>query len=238
MHHDMRTRRESITAAAPHIRLVLAIMLTLALAGCATSRSYMHSEHHSITLEPSMIEAHGLSFITPATVTGKEQDAQTIALVFGRVARNEYADVPVVTLPETLSHVNRNELTDRYRAMLAYHADTGLLPRGFLQDLGDITGTRYIAQIKLAGFEQRATNRWSLLGIRILVTKEASLRVFMQVWDADTGEIAWEGTEEVDLARDTMRDVHITLQQAARTAAHRMFDSMILGIAPENDEPA
>jgi hypothetical protein len=42
--------------------------------------------------------------------------------------------------------------------------------------------------------------------LRLLDTKLASIRVSWQIWDSDSGTIAWEGTDEISYANDTGRE--------------------------------
>lgn len=212
----------------PAFRSVSACLFVLLLGatGCALERSYIQSENASITLEEGQLEKHGLGFLTPATVTGQEQDIQTVGLIFSRVFEARRPAVPLVTLPEMLGEINRADLADDYRAMLAHHRDTGIFPRRFLTSLQAVSGARYLAQIKLADFRQSSESRWSIFGFRALETKRASLRIFLQIWDAERGEIAWEGMEEVSYADDTATETQISLQMAVRTAAERMIGTM------------
>lgn len=212
----------------PGVRFLSVLLFAAAAggSGCALERSYVQSENARITLEEGQLEEHGLAFITPASVTGQEQDIQTVALVFSRVFATRRPDIPLVTLPEMLGRINRADLADDYRAMLAHHRDTGVFPHRYLTSLQAVSGARYVAQLKLADFRQDSEPRWGVLGFRVLETKRASLRIFLQVWDAERGEIAWEGMEEVSYAQDTATEAQISLQMAVRTAARRMISAM------------
>src|SRR5258708_30152723 len=76
-------------------------------------------------------------------------------------------------------------------------------PGADMPQVAKATGTRYLAQLKLAKIEQGARGRFGILGLSLLNTQYASMRVFWQIWDSRDGSIVWEGINEVTLAMDT-----------------------------------
>ena len=87
--------------------------------------------------------------------------------------------------------------------MRVNYQESGLFPKPLLQQIGKAIGTRYVVQLKLAGFEQSFDTRLSIFSLRLLATKYANMRLFMQIWDTETATIAWEGLEESNYAFDT-----------------------------------
>jgi hypothetical protein len=67
--------------------------------------------------------------------------------------------------------------------------------------------------------QQGARGRFSLLGLSLLQTQYANMRVFFQVWDSEDGTIAWEGIDEITLAKDTQRELPISFRAIAEHAA-------------------
>jgi hypothetical protein len=198
----------------------------LALTGCASTQIYPSRQAHRISLAAGELEAHGLAFITPSTVTGQEQEKQSVALTFADVLKQARPRIPVTTLAETLGAVNRGGLADAYKRMYDDYRDTGLFSADVLRRIGEATGARYIAQLKLQGFEQGSRDRFGILGIRIVETKYAHIRLFLQVWDARTGGIVWEGLQEMRHAHDTMSEEpvmqHTVLERTARDLVARL----------------
>jgi len=208
-----------------------AIVLALLLAGCTSCRRdaqgecsnyYVYPSQHEnvITLKRGELEASGIAFVTPSTVTGQEQEKQAVAMTFADVMKRERPGLRVSTLAETLGAVNRAGLADAYKRMYDDYRDTGLFNGDVLLRIAAATGTRYIAQIKLQGFTQGSKSRFGALGFRIIDTQYGDVRLFFQVWDSANGSIAWEGMQELRVAFDSGTDEPVTLRELLeRTAA-------------------
>lgn len=181
-------------------------VLCLALAGCYGTQIYPTLQEQRISLAPGDLQAGGVAFITPSTVTGQEQETQAVALIFAEVLKRERPGLRVITLAETLGAVNRAGLAQAYKHMYNDYRDTGLFSADVLKRVGKATGARYIAQLKLQRFEQGSQERFGILGIRIVETKYAHIRLFLQIWDSGAGGIAWEGMQEMRYTHDTMSE--------------------------------
>jgi hypothetical protein len=204
------------------MRAALAV-LCLALAGCYGTQIYPTLQEQRISLSAGDLESGGVAFITPSTVTGQEQETQGLALVFAEVLRRERPGLRVVTLAETLGAVNRASLADAYKHMYNDYRDTGLFSGETLRRVGGATGARYMAQLKLQGFEQGSRDRFGILGIRIVETKYAHIRLFLQIWDSRDSTIAWEGMQELRQSTDSMTEEPVML----RTVLERTAQDLI-----------
>jgi hypothetical protein len=137
------------------------------------------------------------------TPIGQEQDRQSVAFLFARVLEEERPDVPVLSLAETLGEINNAGMHDEYRQMFEYYEDTGILPAASLKKISDITGQRYIAMLQMAAYTNNSSGRVRVFGVRFIVTKSATLRLFNQIWDSETGKIAWEANQEMTVSYET-----------------------------------
>ncbi|HHJ16153.1 MAG TPA: hypothetical protein ENJ80_05590, partial [Gammaproteobacteria bacterium] len=94
-----------------HFRLLWLLSLLLPVlalnTGCATDQVHAKVQYEEISLTGDDLASHGLGFITPSTVTGQEQDIQSLAFIFAHVLEKERPDVRVIGLPEALSAINR-----------------------------------------------------------------------------------------------------------------------------------
>ncbi|HEB55419.1 MAG TPA: hypothetical protein ENI98_03760 [Gammaproteobacteria bacterium] len=205
-------------------RLFLLLLLPLCLVACGSPVVYTSLQHRSIDLKPGDLQHGGIAFITPSSITGREEDRQSLALSFVSILLSEYKDIRVVTLPETLSAVNRANLTAEYKAMFDEYQDTGIFNQGTLRKIGEITGVRYLAQLKLGGFRQESAGRFGFFGLRLMETKRANLRVFLQIWDSQEGSIVWEGLEELNLSSDTFTEKIISFNDIARQSARELLE--------------
>jgi hypothetical protein len=91
------------------------------------------------------------------------------------------------------------------------YRDTGLFKKDMLKQFGELTETKYVAQLKLASFSQGNRDRFQIHGLRIIETKKAGLRLVLQIWNTSDGSIAWEILEELSYAEDTAYSGSIAL---------------------------
>ena len=196
----------------------------MVLTGCSLSPVYYPTlSEHAVSLKAGDLEKSGLAFVTPSTVTGQEQEKQTVAMTFAEVLGKERASLKIVTLPETLSAVNRAGLADAYRRMYEDYRDTALLPADVLRRVGAATGARYIAQLKLQGFGQSSKSRFGILGFRIVDTQIGDSRVYLQIWDSADGSIVWEGMQELRIAVETTSEQPVMLRELLERAARDLI---------------
>jgi hypothetical protein len=202
---------------------LLLAALIFALAGCQGTQIYPSLQEHRISLRPGDLEASGIAFITPSTVTGQEQEKQAVAFTFADVIKRDRQGLRVVTLAETLGAINKAGLADAYKRMYDDYRDTGLLSGDVLKQIGVATGARYLAQLKLQGFGQGAKERFGALGLRIVETQYAHVRLFFQIWDSTDGSIAWEGMQEMRISQESMTEEPVMLRTVIERTAHDLI---------------
>jgi hypothetical protein len=200
------------------------LLLVFLLSGCATAPKFFPTlQEQVISLRKGDLEAAGLAVITPSTVTGQEQEKQAVALTFADVLKIERPALKVTTLAETLGAVNKAGLGDGYKRMYEDYRDTGLFSAEALRRVASATGARYLAQLKLQGFVQSAKNRLSLLGLRLVETQYADVRLFLQIWDSRDGSIAWEAMLELRIALDTTSEEPVMLRKLLEHSARDLI---------------
>jgi DUF971 family protein len=199
------------------------VPLFLALAGCTPMQVYPTLQEHRISLRPGDLEASGMAFLTPSTVTGQEQEKQAVALTTADVIKRERPSLRVTTLAETLGAVNKAGLADAYKQMYDDYRDTGLLSWDLLRRVAAATGARYFAQLKLQAFSQGSKERFGALGFRIVETQFAHIRLFFQIWDSTDGTIAWEGTLEMRMAVERVSEEPVMQSIVLERAAHDLL---------------
>lgn len=194
--------------------------LLVVLSGCAnTNQVHATTQTLAIDLEPHILKTAGIAFITPSSATGQEEDKQALALSFTEALKLARPHLRIVPLPETLSAINRAGLASEYRQMFEDYRLTGIFSRDTLQKVSHLTGVRYLAQLKLGGFRQEAKNRWGPFGIRMLETKTTSLRLYLQIWDGESGSVAWEGAQELTSSHESLKEDAISFKTAVEQSA-------------------
>jgi hypothetical protein len=202
-------------------RLFLAIAL---LTGCSTEPVYYPTVREQvISLRKGDLETAGIAFITPSTVTGQEQEKEAVALTFTDVLKTERPKLKVSTLAETLGAVNKAGLADAYKRMYEEYRDTGLFSADVLRRVGVATRARYIGQLKLQAFSQSSKGRFGFLGLRLVETQYADVRLFFQIWDSRDGSIAWEAMQELRIARESTTEEPVMLRKILEHSARELI---------------
>lgn len=210
-----------------HVRLWSTVAAVAVCLSCATvPQTYKSSHHRSYTLMPQDLQSSGVAFITPSTVTGQEEEKQAVASLFTEVLSKKRPDIPLMTLPQTLSAVNRAKIAVNYKDMFEDYRNTGLFNLDSLRDVGKATNKRYLAQLKLSGFSQWSDGRLGVFGLRLVKTQTARLRLVFQIWDSHDGSIAWEAMEELEYSEDTMMERTVTLRTIMEKAATDLVDCL------------
>jgi len=203
--------------------MLLSVLLGLAACASLTKQVDDKMTYSQITLEAGDLERQGIGFLTPSAATGREADKQALALAFSTTLQAMHPAMEIVPLPAVLSAMNAAELDQDYKQMYRDYLETGILDGALLNRIGRITGVRYFAQLSLASFDQANRGRLGIFGLRLVDTKQANMRVFVQIWDSDKGSVAWEGGGELNYAYDTMSERPVMFQLVAETAAREIF---------------
>jgi len=202
------------------------IMLVVILLPSCSPQISSEVSHNQFTLTGNDLRKGGIAFVTPSTVTGQEEEKQAVAFVFASTLIEQRPDLQIIPLPTTLSLINRAELTDDYKEMYKEYRNTGIFSKDTLEKIAEASGIRYVAQIKLAGFTQRSSNRFGVFGLRMIQTKSATVRIFFQLWDTSNGAISWESVAELSWAEEKILEDPVTLQtimvQAAKDIAENL----------------
>jgi hypothetical protein len=203
------------------------VVFALLLPGCS-STSQVYSAQiiaalSNTSLKPGELASFGIAFVTPSTVTGQEEDKLPLALAFAQTFEAARPGTRVVSLTETLSSVNRAGLTESYKRMYVDYRDSRLLDRTALAQVGNATGARYIALLSMAAFQQVYHDRFGLFGLRVLQTKQANIRITIQIWNSLDGSVDWEGSQEVHMADETAAEDAVSFGAVVQAAAEKLI---------------
>ncbi|MEN9437371.1 MAG: hypothetical protein RIR09_2026 [Pseudomonadota bacterium] len=209
---------------------LLTVGLALGLTGCANQNLAARTQQNVpttqvlvINLSSEDLRKGGLAIITPSSATGQEEDRQALALAFTEVLLNVRPDLRVVSLPQTLSAINRAGFTREYRQMFEDYRLAGIFDNEALQKVASVTGARYVAQLKLGAFRQESKDRFGMLGLRMLQTKTSTIRLFLQIWDSTNGSVAWEGAQESTLSHESMAEEYVSMKSIVQESARDLL---------------
>jgi hypothetical protein len=222
-----------------HTMITIAAVLSASagLAGCGVT-SQLHSElNYGAAAEAVLaLDDAGIGVLTPAAPTGQESDKQALGDSLSTALQHELDMSRVLGLPEMLSAINKAGLAGAYARALADYESTGILDRDALRSIGEAAGVRYLAKLNLGNFNQSSDKRLAIAGIRMFDTWRATIRVHLEVWDSHTGEIAWQGNDELVYAREGVKERPVTFRQVADVAATNLVQKVGLSGAESLDQ--
>src|SRR5262249_29206597 len=138
--------------------------------------------------------------------------------------------IRAVPIPEMLNRIGDQGLAGDYADMMSAFVRTGILERDRLRRIAAALGSRYALQPGLAEFGQSLNDKVELEGINRVRTRVSTLRLWLQLWDSQTGHIVWESTGELTVASHIARaQSHVSLDEIARRLWSRMIAEDLVG---------
>jgi hypothetical protein len=81
-------------------------------------------------------------------------------------------------------------------------------------------------QLKLQGFRQGSKERFGILGLRIMETQYAHVRLFFQIWDSRDGTIVWEAMQEMRVSQETVSEEPVMQRAVLERTAHDLITQL------------
>jgi len=181
----------------------------------------------SFTVEALRDEGVGILF--PATGWGEERYGKFIMDIMGEVITRDGKGLKIIPPNKGLELINKGGLVGEYALAKKEYESTGVWNKEFLKKIGRVMGVRYLIQSNMARFEHptiRRSARVNVLGIRVLNTRESTIRLLTQIWDSFYGRVVWEGFIEVSVMDDTLRSKPVRFYEVARLAFEELFSKI------------
>ena len=98
-----------------------------------------------------------------------------------------------------------------------------------LRRLGSGLGSRYVLLPGLAQFGEETLDKFEAAGIKLVRNRVTTLRLWLQLWDTQTGHMVWESSGEGTTASVFLSPAQtVTLEQIARKLLVRMIQDGLL----------
>jgi len=138
--------------------------------------------------------------------------------------------LPAQPIPETLNALNQQGLAAEYAELLSGFTRTGVFERKRLQSLGSALRSRYVLVPGLAGFDEVLGDSFEISGLKIVRSRVSTLRLWLQLWDTQTGRLLWESSGEARVASELLRpDRSVPFDETAQKLWLRMIREGLLG---------
>ncbi|MGE0825986.1 MAG: hypothetical protein AB7G75_15305 [Candidatus Binatia bacterium] len=152
------------------------------------------------------LEEGGIAFLAARVNTGHETYGPALVQGLVDAMQPNLSSEKIIHPNLAVNRVSAAGLTQAYAAMLAEHEKTNILPRTTLQKVAKAVQARYFALPVLVSFREDQSSRLSAFGVQAARTASATARLQLQIWDAQLGRIVWEGSSDVTLAREMIRE--------------------------------
>ena len=211
-----------------------ALLATLAmlLAGCGAP--YLSDTYATSTPKPPSLDTRDLArtpvvvlaFVAPATLQG-------LGPTLSHALSGALAEVtpPIREIPpaETLNRLTDKGLATEYADLRAGFARNGMLDRQPLRRIGSGLGSQYVLLPGLAQFGEEILDKFEAAGIKLVRNRVTTLRLWLQLWDSQTGHIVWESSGEGTTASVLLSPTQtVALEEIARKLLVRMIQDGLL----------
>ena len=147
------------------------------------------------------------------------------------------ASPPIRAIPmlQTLNRLTDQRLAGEYAELLASYGRGGIPDRARLERIGAALGSRYVLQPGLAEFGHALVDTFELAGFKLVRTRVSTLRLWLQLWDAQTGHLLAESTGETTVATPVLTtDSIVSLDHMAQKLWSRMIKQDLPGNTSES----
>jgi len=235
----------------------LALML-ICLSGCPGSvylwevRTESTKQHNAFSI--AVLKEQPVGILEALTSPGLHGNEVGLALSLKRVIERVAPHMSLVSPLEAASRINRQGLAAEYTRMRMDYEQSNILARDALQKIGAALGVRYVLQPRLAAFTQTLYDRWKVpaLEINVVRIRSSIIRLALQVWDTETGDLLWASTAEGSFQEEALSEDPVYLREAGRitwgsiisdfahdrtasrySPTNNLIDSLV---GPDNDE--
>jgi hypothetical protein len=198
------------------------VLLFITATGCSSSYYNWQVRTTATPVSPSFDQIptgeKPVAILPALSMPGLRGTEAGLSLILAQILKKLTPNWKVVDEQATLTGINKQGVWTDYIRMRRDAEDTYLLDRDSLRKIGASLGVRYIIQPRLAYFAQSMTERWKVPGfdLRVVQTRSSVMRISLQLWDAESGELVWSAVAESDLASEGVTQDPVFLEDASR----------------------
>jgi hypothetical protein len=207
--------------------LIFAVgLIILGLIGCAGPfRQAQFTVDESFRAPDLHLEGSRVGFIM-LSPSQRLEDRSIVMDLLGKLFQEKRGDIEVLLPSQSLSLINQAGIAKEYNEAVKDYQTSGILDRRMITKVGEVLNVRYLLHLSLIGFDQYASTRFSVLGLRAIDSQSAKMRLFVQILEADRGTIVWEASGEGIITREEFRARPITFHEIAQLACQRLVEKL------------
>lgn len=198
------------------------LFLLASLTGCSSSiygwQVRTNSTELSPSFHPASLEQDGVAIFPAITAPGLRGNEVGLAHYLGQILRRVSPNWQIVSEQDTLARLNRQGLAGQYTSVRNDYDQSNVLDRDALRKFREAVGARYVFQPRLAAFTQVMQDRWKFpaLDLRLTQTRSSVMRISLQLWDGETGELLWTSIAETAMESEAISQDPVYLEDIAR----------------------
>jgi hypothetical protein len=214
------------------IRGALFATAAMLLAGC--DPPYLSDTYATSTPKPASFDASDLArmpvVVLAFVASGNLQGfSPTLSHALSHALAEVAPPIREIHTDETLNRLTDKGLATEYADLRAGFARNGMLDRQRLRRIGLGLGSQYVLLPGVAQFNEEILDKFEAAGIKLLRNRVTTLRLWLQLWDSQTGHIVWESSGEVTTATVFLSPRQtVALQQIATKLLVRMIQDGLL----------
>jgi hypothetical protein len=166
----------------------------------------------------------------------QQEYRETIAAIIYMSFKEHPNAINLLPIDVTQSGINRTELWSDVLGMYQEYEASAVLRTETLMKIGRALDAQYVLMPKVLVFKQEDFNRARPFGISLLRTRRSTVSVQIQIWDADTGKVVWQGEGEGSEAAEVVEGRPVSFITAAQLACESLFYRFQASVAGEGNE--
>ena len=182
---------------------VLALTAALLAAGCGPV--YLSDTYATSTPRPESFNVGALGgepvatlgVVAPASLQGL---SPTLSLALAAALAEVSPPIREIPTFEAVNRLTDQGLAAEYADLLTGFSRNGILERQRLRRIGSGLGARYVMLPGIAQLDETIIDKFETAGLKLLRNRVTTLRLWLQLWDAQTGHIVWESAGEITVS--------------------------------------
>jgi len=182
---------------------VLAFTAALLAAGCGPV--YLSDTYATSTPRPASFDVGALTgervatlgLVGPANLQGF---SPTVSLALAAALAEAAPPIRQISTVETVNRLTDQGLAAEYADLLSGFVRNGILERQRLRRIGSGLGAQYVMLPGLAQLDETVIDKFEAGGLKLLRNRATTLRLWLQLWDAQSGHLVWESAGEVTVS--------------------------------------
>lgn len=182
---------------------VLAFTAVLLAVGCGPV--YLSDTYATSTPRPASFDVGALAgepvatlgLVAPANLQGF---SPTVSLALATALAEVSPPIRRISTFETVNRLTDQGLAAEYADLLSGFVRNGILERQRLRRIGSGLGARYVMLPGLAQLDETVIDKFEAAGLKLLRNRVTTLRLWLQLWDAQWGHMVWESAGEVTVS--------------------------------------